>query len=463
MAGNSVILKPAPEVVRTAWWLVNQLWEAGIPREVLQFVNCGEGSIGKRLIQDPRTSAVILTGSIETARKFQSWRPALPLFAETSGKNAMVITDMADRVLAARDLVRSAFGHSGQKCSAASLGILVGEVYEDPGFLRQLRDAAASLLVGPTSNPASLVTPLVQPAGDSLRRALTTLEEGEEWLLEPKVSSQDPCLWSPGIKLGIQSGSWFHHTECFGPVLGLMKARDLEEAIQYQNAVRFGLTAGMHSLDEDAISHWKGKVEAGNLYINRQITGAIVQRQPFGGWKRSSVGPGAKAGGPNYVNLFRTLRDAEEKDLETIRKDYIKSWKTYFTKDHDPSGLGCESNIFRYRPCKGVLLRVDEDDIQTETLACLAAQTTGVTLFISRRSDESDATLAKRCPKLNGDVEFLRTTESIPDNTLLRATAEADINWIHAPICGDGRIELTKWTREQTVSETKHRYGNLIG
>jgi len=307
-----------------------------------------------------------------------------------------------------------------------------------------------------------MVTPLVQPPGDPLQRALTSLEGGEEWLLQPKASPIDPCLWSPGIRMGVKSGSWFHQTECFGPVLGLMKARDLEEAIKLQNAGSFGLTAGIHSLDEDEIAYWKEHAEAGNLYINRPITGAIVQRQPFGGWKRSSVGPGAKAGGPNYVNLFRTLRDTVEDDPEITRDIYKECWESYFCCEHDPSGLGCESNIFRYRPAKGVLLRVDEQDERSEALACLAAQTTGIPLYISRRPKETDATLAKHLPALAGEVEFLRTTETLPDDPLLEAAAAADINWIHAPISTNGRIEFTRWTREQTISETKHRYGHLI-
>ncbi len=287
MAGNSVILKPARATIRTAWWLAQQLWEAGVPRDVLQFVVCADGEVGRALITDPRTAAVVLTGAYETARLFQGWRPSLRLFAETSGKNSLVVSALADRDLAIKDLVRSAFGHSGQKCSAASLGILEAEVYDDPVFRRQLRDAAASLRVGPATDPRSVVTPIMSEAGPDLQRALTTLEPGESWLLEPRQDAGDPCLWSPGIKLGVKPRSWFHLTECFGPVLGLMRARDLEEAVELQNAVAYGLTAGLHSLDEGEIAAWRERVEAGNLYINRAITGAIVQRQPFGGWKRS--------------------------------------------------------------------------------------------------------------------------------------------------------------------------------
>src|SRR5690606_23899677 len=108
-------------------------------------------------------------------------------------------------------------------------------------------------------------------------------------------------LWRPGVKLGVRPGSWSHHTEWFGPVLGVMRAADLDEAIDWQNQVAFGLTGGLWSLDPAGLERWLARVELGHAYGNRPLTGAVVRRQPFGGWKRSSVGPGAKAGGPSYV------------------------------------------------------------------------------------------------------------------------------------------------------------------
>src|SRR5439155_1507599 len=125
--------------------------------------------IGRGLVTDARVGGVVLTGSVETARLFLSWRPDLTLFAETSGKNAIVVTALADRDQAIRDLVRSAFGHNGQKCSAASLAICEAEVYDDPDFRRQLRDAAASLAVVSAWETSSRVTPLTQPPGAALR------------------------------------------------------------------------------------------------------------------------------------------------------------------------------------------------------------------------------------------------------------------------------------------------------
>ncbi len=462
MVGNTVILKPAPESIVIGWWLARQLWTAGVPQDVLQFVACADGEVGRRLIEDPRTSAVVLTGAYETARRFQSWRPGLKLFAETSGKNAIVVSAMADRELAAADLVKSAFGHSGQKCSAASLGILEREVYEDAKFLNLLKDAASSLRVGPAAEPGSTITPLVQPPGESLLRALTTLDEGESWLLKPRVSREDPCLWSPGIKLGVRPGSWFHQTECFGPVLGLMKANDLHEAIEFQNGVAYGLTAGFHSLDEAEIKEWKDRVAAGNLYINRGITGAIVQRQPFGGWKCSRIGPGAKAGGPNYVNLFRTFRDPEKATLEEVERSYRQAWEQHFAVEHDPSALKCESNVFRYRPVGGVLLRLMESGGESELMAEMAAGISGVNLIVSSSATESDNELAARLPGLSGQVEILRTLGSKPSDHLLAAAYDSHLNWIDAPLSNNGRLELTRWLREQSVTQTLHRYGNVI-
>ncbi len=386
-AGNAVVLKPAPEAVLVGWELASCLWNGRRPARILQFLPCPDDEIGRGLVTDPRVGGVILTGSVETARLFLGWRPDLPLFAETSGKNAIIVTSLADRDQAIRDLVRSAFGHNGQKCSAASLAICEAEVYDDPDFRRQLRDAAASLAVGSAWELDQSVTPLTQPPGAALRRALTVLDEGEEWLLEPRAAADNPQLWSPGIKLGVRPGSFFHRTECFGPVLGLMRADTLDQAIDLANAQPFGLTSGIQTLDDREIARWVDRIEAGNLYVNRPITGAIVGRQPFGGWKASSVGPGAKAGGPNYVLQLarwhqvslpsmprdslagaawrRCSRDAWQSCPTATRarcsRRARRATRTrgalHFGREHDPSAIRGERNAFRYRPCHRVIVR----------------------------------------------------------------------------------------------------------
>src|SRR5699024_2412699 len=168
-----------------------------------------------------------------------------------------------------------------------------------------------------------------------------SLEPGEEWLLEPERLDDTGRLWSPGIKTGVAPGSHFHLTEVFGPVLGLMRASSLEEAMEMQNAVDFGLTGGIHSLDAAEVEAWLDRVEAGNVYVNRGITGAIVQRQPFGGWKKSSVGLGSKAGGPRYLMQFGTWHDAGSPDPDTwlaaAKDSDRRAWDSM--RPQDPTGL----------------------------------------------------------------------------------------------------------------------------
>ena len=162
-AGNAVILKPAPEAVATAAELVRQLHEAGIPDDVVQLVRCPDDEVGRHLVTHEGVDAVVLTGSYDTARLFLDWKPSLRLLAETSGKNAMVITGAADVDLAIKDLVRSAFGHAGQKCSAASLAIVEAGVHDDPHFQARLADAVRSLRIGPATDLATMVGPVIHP------------------------------------------------------------------------------------------------------------------------------------------------------------------------------------------------------------------------------------------------------------------------------------------------------------
>ena len=481
-AGNAVLLKPAPEAVLVGWHLASALWEAGIPREALQFVPCPDDEIGRGLITDARVDAVILTGSVETARRFLAWRPDLRLFAETSGKNAIIVTALADRDQAVRDLVRSAFGHNGQKCSAASLAICEAEVYDDPAFRRQLRDAAASLAVGSAWEEASRLTPLTQPPGAALQRALTTLDAGEEWLLEPRALSREAPLWSPGIKLGVRQGAFFHRTECFGPVLGLMRAADLDEAIELANDQPFGLTGGIQSLDDREIARWLERIEAGTLYVNRHITGAIVGRQPFGGWKASSVGPGAKAGGPNYVLQLCGARQVapsveEPAMLQAAADSYERAWREHFSQVYEPIRLIGERNVFRYRPCRRVLVRGEAATAAGRlalSLVLLATRTCGAPVTVSLSAGEPGLWLGEErevvavtetegelIARVGGEgVERLRALVALSRELRVAAHA-AGIVVLDAPVVAAGRIELLHYVREQTVSHLVHRYGSV--
>ena len=458
-AGNAVAFKPAPATRACAALVHDALIAAGVPGDLVPLFAIEDGAISRHVVE--AADAVILTGSTETADLFRSWRPGQPLFAETSGKNALIITPHADMDLAVADLVASAFGHAGQKCSAASLAILVGGVERSERFRRQLLDAVQGLVAGPADRPGVAIAPLVGGANDRLRRAFTELDEGESWLVEPSPDPADPTgrLWRPGIREGVRPGSWFHRTECFGPVLGLIAVDTLNEAIDVQNATDFGLTAGIHTLDDDEIALWTERIEVGNAYVNRVITGAIVQRQPFGGWKRSSVGPGAKAGGPNYVAQLGTWRigdptvTPDEGDLEQV-------WTEEFAVEHDPTGLRSESNVFRYRPLDRVAVRHGGPATAHE-LAWYrrAANIAGVELVESETTTESEATFAERLGGLS--VERVRYLVASPSAEVWRVAADQHVFVSDAPVVFDARRTFLDLVREQAVSRTLHRFGNL--
>ncbi len=462
-AGNAVILKPAPETPGCAEIVAECCWAAGLPPGLVGFIRTPDDDAGRHLVTHSDVHAVILTGAYDTARMFLSWKPEMRLLAETSGKNAMVITPNADIDLAVADLVASAFGHSGQKCSAASLGVCVGDVYDSPRLRRQLTDAVTSLNVGSSTELATTVGPTIAEPEGKLLRALTRLDEGEQWLVEPRRIGT--ATWTPGVRLGVRPGSWFHQTECFGPVLGLMRAETLDEAIAIQNSTAYGLTGGIHTLDPTEILQWSDTVEVGNAYINRPTTGAVVRRQPFGGWKRSSVGSGAKAGGPNYVARLGTWHpvDAGLSDtgwLQAARASDDEAWRTEFGVEHDPTGLFCESNVLRYRPMPRMALRVEADARARDVRRVQsAARRCGVQLMESHSAHETAADFADRLGSLN--VERVRVVGTCSRE--LRAAANAaGVHMADDPVTADGRIELLNYLREQSVTQTTHRHGNIL-
>ncbi len=505
VSGNCVLFKPAPEAVLSGWVLVNALWDAGIPRDVLQFINCADEPIGSQLIQDPRLNCVILTGASSTARLFLKLRPTLDLSAETGGKNALIITGMSDRDLAIKDLVQSAFGHSGQKCSAASLAILEAEVYDDPHFKEQLKDAVESLKVGSPWELSSKVIPLIRSPDNALYRGLTTLDPGEEWLVKPKRHADN--LWSPGVKWGVKEGSFMHKTELFGPVLGVLRAKNLHHALEIANATPYGLTSGLHSLDERERNRWIENIEAGNCYINRSITGAIVRRQPFGGTKASSFGKGAKAGGPNYVAQFchphQVSLPQEKEELlpsintlthflshitlsaEELGTWYASAanysyWSKRFLSDHDPSKIVGQDNLFRYRPHKKMAFRIQKQDALLDILRTFAAiLATEISITISYSKEDTPLLINDQWLHISPNLHFIDESEehfaqrikerayqrvrllSKPKESLLLAAAESSCFLDDATVLANGRFELLHFLREISLSIDYHRYGNL--
>lgn len=504
-AGAAVLVKPAPQVVRCAEVAVaaihRGLEKAGLSPDLVQLVNADEGDAGRRLVTHEDVDAVTFTGSSDTAKLFRSWRPDMVINAETSGKNALIVTPAADPDLAVADLYQSAFGHAGQKCSAASLVILVGSQGESERFMNQLLDAVRTIEVGYGRNIATEMNALIEAPGEKLRRGLTTLDPGEQWLITPKPLNPEETLWSPGVRDNVQPGSWYHTHECFGPVLGIMRAKNLEEAVRWQNSTGYGLTGGIHSLDDDEIRYWMEHVEVGNGYVNRGITGAIVQRQPFGGWKASSLGAGAKAGGPNYVAQLGTWSDADLSPTQpgaSIRPHVARiirdnshllsrddetwlwhaadldqrAWDAEFSVAHDPSALVSEANIFRYRPLfEPLRVRAGAGATIRELLRLrMAGELTGTGVDISA-SPELASELARAGVEVRSatDSAFAREvaeSESIRvravgvvADSLRDAAVVSGSTVLDAPVLADGRRELLPFLLEQAISVTMHRFG----
>ncbi|MEC3851376.1 bifunctional proline dehydrogenase/L-glutamate gamma-semialdehyde dehydrogenase [Paenarthrobacter ureafaciens] len=503
-SGSAVVIKPAKQARRSGSVMVDALWEAGVPRELLALVQLEERELGTQLVSHPSVNRVILTGGYETAELFRSFRQDLPLLAETSGKNAIIVTPSADLDLAAKDVVYSAFGHAGQKCSAASLVILVGSVAKSKRFHNQLIDAARSLTVGYPDNATTQMGPIIEPANGKLLNALTTLGEGETWAVKPERLDGTGRLWSPGIRSGVKRGSYFHLTEFFGPVLGVMTAETLEEAIAIQNEIEYGLTAGLHSLDSAEIGTWLETIQAGNLYVNRGITGAIVQRQPFGGWKKSAVGAGTKAGGPNYLiglgnwvpaeahakrgtvlqgaaaEILAAAKsvDVTGEELRVLEQSLFSdadAWASEFGTRKDVSALTAERNVFRYRPIP-VTIRLSEGERIADLLRVVAAgAVAGSALKVSSAVVLPDAVVSvfanlNVSVRVEDDAAWLARAATFDgcrirliggDFTALSAATggRPDIAVYHGAVTQAGRIEMLPFLREQAVSITAHRFG----
>lgn len=511
-AGNTVILKPASDTVLVAWEFCQCFWRAGVSKNALQFVPCSGGKEGRKLVNHPKVDAVILTGGTETALTMLGDNPRLNLFAETGGKDATIVTALSDRDLAIKHILHSAFSHAGQKCSATSLLLLQAEVYDDPEFRRSLCEAVESLTVGAAWELDTKMGPMIRPPGGDLETALQVLEPGEEWAVMPQPVAGNPCLWTPGIKYGVQPGSFTHLTEFFGPVLAVMCFEKLSEAVALVNQTGFGLTSGLESLDEREWDYWKAHIRAGNLYINRVTTGAIVLRQPFGGMGKSGFGPGMKAGGPNYVAQLMDFTDAtlaradeapttptlkslceglrggscpEAERIIAAASSYERNQREEFGAEHDHFKLVGQDNIRRYLSVGSVRVRVHAGDTAFDIFgrAC-AAHVAGCGVVISAPPGLNSAhvlLLEQLTESWAGAIEFIEETDAqlaqvirerqtdrvryaAPDRApleVLRAGNEAGACVISTPVSAEGRLELLWYLIEQSISTDYHRYGNL--
>ena len=316
VAGNCTLLKPAATSSVIAAKLTEILVKAGIPSGVFQYVP-GKGSeVGTYLVEHKDTHVIAFTGSREVgckiyaeAAKLQPGQKHLKrVIAEMGGKNAIIVDESADLDQAVVGVVQSAFGYSGQKCSACSRVIVVSPIYD--AFLARLIEATKSLNVGAADNPSMQMGPVIDP--QARKRILEYIAQGkEESELALEMSIPEGGYYiSPTIFSGVNPDDTIAQEEIFGPVLAVIKADNFAQALSIANGTDYALTGGLYSRTPSHIEQATHEFEVGNLYINRTITGAIVARQPFGGFKLSGVG--SKAGGSDYLLQFLDPRVVTE-------------------------------------------------------------------------------------------------------------------------------------------------------
>ncbi|HIV49500.1 MAG TPA: proline dehydrogenase family protein [Candidatus Helicobacter avicola] len=497
-AGNAVIYKPSSLSTLTGYMICEILWEAGVPKDALIFLPSKGSDVSKYLLVDESVKFSILTGGEETAYKMLKANPTLLLSAETGGKNATIVSKFADRDSAIKNIVHSAFSNSGQKCSATSLLVLESEVYDDEDFKKTLVDAASSMLVGSPFEFKNKIAALCDDIDSKVQKALDELKPYESWALKPKFIDDNKHLMSPGIKYGTKRGDFTHMTELFAPILTVMRARDLKEAIEIVNSTGYGLTAGFESLDEREWEYFHTHIEAGNIYINKPTTGAIVLRQPFGGIKKSAIGFGRKVGIYNYITQFLDICQDEVDEnvlenefskefkklgldeLSAMAKSYAYHYENEFSLSKDYVNIRGEDNLFSYTKIKNLGFRVCKDDSLRDILAViLAANTAKVKLDISFDENENVSKAKELSQKLNLSAEFIQEKEedfmakieeyeriryhakpSVNDKIYIKAASLAKIVIRDKPLL-NGRFELLFYHNEKSLSISYHRYGNL--
>lgn len=501
--GNRVILKPATVAAPIAWEFAKCFWDAGVPKDALQVVVCDTYQTLSILTTSPVIKHTILTGGTDTAFAILKENPKCPLSAETGGKNAIIVTECGDQDHAIQNIITSAFSNAGQKCSACSLLLLEKGVYNDPNFKKKLTDAVTSILCGSPWNTKNIVGPMITNNNEKLKTALQ-LEAGEEWLVPPTFADQNKYILKPCVKWGVKKGNFTFGNEIFAPVLSVVCIDSLEEGIELVNSLEYGLTSGLQTLSKDERELWKSKIIAGNLYINRGITGAIVNRQPFGGMKRSAFGGGLKAGGINYVSTFVNFIEKEtpvtddkalayfeklqdlfpdQNDLRKLRKairSYAANYDSIFCKEVDVNHIYGEQNTSRYLPLKNCCLRVQNDDKPIDiTLIALGAYGSKTPLTISLDSSYADTDrirhIAEECQatvRLESEEEFInnmsdferiRTCNDKYSDAIYNKAAECGLYIANVQPLSEGRIELLHYLKEQSISYEYHRYGSFIG
>ena len=322
VTGNSAIMKPAEQSSVVGAKLMEAFHAAGAPPGVVQFVPGIGEELGPVFTSHPDVALLAFTGSLKVAMLLNEQAARLPdgatqvkkIIAEMGGKNAIIVDSDADLDEAVRGVVDSAFGYAGQKCSACSRVIVLESIYD--AFLARLIEATRSLTVAPATNPGASLGPVIDAeAYKRIQRAIQTGENQARLAFHYDVGklAESGYYIGPTIFTDVPESSALAQEEIFGPVLAVMKATTIEDALRIANGTRYALTGGIYSRSPSTLETVKRRFRVGNLYVNRKCTGALVDRQPFGGFKLSGIG--SKAGGPDYLLQFVVARTISENTL----------------------------------------------------------------------------------------------------------------------------------------------------
>lgn len=323
VTGNPVIYKPSSLSSLVGYGLVDVFREAGLPEGVFNYCPGRSSVMGDYLVEHPHISLIAFTGSVDVGLRIMDKAAKVHpgqdhckrVIAEMGGKNAIIIDDDADLDEAVPQVMYSAFAFQGQKCSACSRVIVLDAIYDR--FMNRLREAALSVKIGPSENPGNFMGAVVDRGQQKNVSAAIETARAEGRIVVQRDVPEKGCFVPLTIVEGIRPE---HHTaqeEIFGPVLAVMRAKDFNDALDMANKSRFALTGGVFSRSPKRLEQAKREFRVGNLYLNRNNTGALVYRQPFGGFKMSGIG--SKAGGPDYLIQFLDPRVVTE---NTMRRGF---------------------------------------------------------------------------------------------------------------------------------------------
>ena len=311
-AGNTVVLKPASNTPMIGGAFMDAVREAGFPSGVINYLPGGGGVVGDALVDNPKTRFVNFTGSKEVGIRIaeraaivhegQRWLKRA--YMEMGGKDAIVVDETADLDAAAAGVVASAFGFAGQKCSACSRLIVVEDVHDE--LVDKVAEKTVELEVGPAVDNFDVNAVISRAQFDAITDEIEQGTETSDLVVGGTQLDEPGYYINPTVFAGVGESDRLAQHEIFGPVLSVIEAQDFDHALDIANGTEYGLTGGIYSSDTLRIAHARRDFHVGNLYINGKITGALVHRQPFGGFNMS--GSNAKAGGPDYLRLFMEMK-----------------------------------------------------------------------------------------------------------------------------------------------------------